>query len=148
MWVGKIEDLKNYDGLSEEIKTCVIEFLKNNDMKSLENGRHDLGKDNYVNIFEYDTKESDGVFEAHKEYIDIHFVISGEEKILWSDKYLEKTKSYQVGGDYSLGKVANPRAVKMEGKLCLFEINEPHKAGVCLKEVSRVKKAVFKIKAN
>ena len=148
MWVGKIEDLKNYDGLSKEVKMSVIEFLKINDLKALKNGKHDLGKDNYVNIFEYDTKESDGVFEAHKEYIDIHFVIIGEEKILWSDKYLEETKPYQADGDYSLGTVANPSAVEMEEKLCLFEIDEPHKAGVCLKEICHIKKAVFKIKSN
>ena len=145
MWVGSIEGLKNYDGLSEEVKTRVIEFLKNNDMKALENGKHDLGNGNYVNVFEYDTKENDGVFEAHKEYIDIHFVIIGEEKILWSDKYLEETKTYQADGDYSLGTVANPSVVEMKEGLCLFEVDEPHKAGVCLKDGCHVKKAVFKI---
>lgn len=148
MWVGKIEDLKNYDGLSEEVKTCVAEFLKTNDLKGVENGKHDLGKDNYVNVFEYDTKESDGVFEAHKEYIDIHFVINGEEKILWSNKYSEEIKPYQTDGDYSLGTVTNPSVVEMEDELCLFEIDEPHKAGVFLKENCHVKKAVFKIKVN
>lgn len=148
MWVGKIEDLKNFDGLSEEVKISVLEFLKTNDLKALENGKHDLVNGNYVNVFEYDTKENDGVFETHKRYIDIHFVISGEEKILWSDKYLEETKPYQADGDYSLGTVVNPNAVEMGNKLCLFEIDEPHKAGVYFKEICHVKKAVFKIKAN
>ena len=147
MWVGSIEDLKNYDGLSEEVKMRVIEFLKTNDLKALGNGKRDLGNGNYVNIFEYDTKENDGAFEVHKAYIDIHCVISGEEKILWSDKYTEEIKTYQVDEDYSLAAVRNPSAVEMENRLCLFEIGEPHKAGVCLKAVSHVKKAVFKIRS-
>ena len=66
--------------------------------------------------------------------------------ILWSDKYSEETKLYQADGDYSLGTVANPSAVEMEDKLCLFEIDEPHKAGVIGNSATTVKKAVFKLK--
>ena len=114
-------------------------------MRTLPNGRYDLGNDNYVNVFEYETKESDGVFEAHKKYIDIHYVINGEEKVLWADKYEQETKPYQADGDYSLGMVGHYKEVVLNGILCVFLPDEPHKAGVCIKGSKSVKKAVFKI---
>ena len=59
-------------------------FVGKNLVENLKNIRDGKDKTRKIsddlNIFEYDTKESDSVFEAHKEYIDIHFVIIGEEK--------------------------------------------------------------------
>ena len=146
MWIGKIEELSACEFLSEETKLCLANFIKTNDMSVLPNGRYDLGNGNYANVFEYDTKETDGVFEAHKVFIDIHYAISGEEKILYADSYEQETKPYQVDGDYSLGVVSNPKEIVLGGRVCLFATDEPHKAGVMLGVAQRVKKVVFKLK--
>ena len=146
MWIGTLEELKNCSLLSGEVKERVINFIKNNDMVNLPNGRHELGNNNYVNVFEYETKDNDGVFELHHEYVDIHFDICGVESVLYADKYDVETKEYQKDVDYSLGVVTNPKKVILDGKLCVFLPNEPHKAGIIAKQKSKVKKAVFKIK--
>ena len=52
----------------------------------------------------------------------------------------------QKDGDYSLGIANNPNKVVLDGKLCVFLPNEPHKAGVIAKQKTKVKKAVFKVK--
>ena len=145
MWIGKIEELIVCEFLTEEVKLSLIDFIKNNDLRALPNGRYDLGNGNYANIFEYDTKENDGIFEAHKVYMDIHYAISGEEKILYADSYRQETKPYQADGDYSLGVVSNPKEIVLGGRGCLFATNEPHKAGVMLGTTQRVKKVVFKL---
>ena len=146
MWIGSFEDFNECLLLAEELKNLVVAFIKNNDMQNLPNGRYELNGENYVNVFEYDTKENDGVFEAHKQYIDVHYAIMGEEKILWGESYTQELKPYQADGDYSLGKVGNPKEINEQGKICVFMPNEPHKAGVIYHGEIKVKKAVFKLK--
>ena len=147
MWFGNIEDLKNCALLSSEAKITIENFIKNNDLVNLPLGRHKLGLDNYVNVFEYETKTSDNVFEAHKEYIDVHFAIIGEETLLYGASYDEETKPYDSDGDYSLGVINNAKKVTVSRELSVFLPNEPHKAGVIANEATKIKKAVFKIKA-
>jgi biofilm protein TabA len=58
-------------------------FLKSNDLPSLEIKRYEIDGDNaYAPVSEYLSKtEIEGKFEVHRRYIDIQYVISGEEKI-------------------------------------------------------------------
>ena len=146
MWIGTLENLHKCSPLMSLLKTSIVDFFNNNNMDELPNGRYELGNDNYINIFEYETKENDGVFESHKEYIDIHYIIYGREKIFWADKYAQKTQPYQKTGDYSLGKVKYADEVELNGECCVFFPNEPHKAGVKLSKAEKVKKAVIKVK--
>lgn len=145
MWFGRIDDLKNCPLLSNEAKNAIEKFIKNNDMINLSLGKYELGFGNYVNVFEYETKQSDGVFEAHKEYIDVHFAIIGEETLLYGDSYDKETKPYDSDGDYSLGVINNAKKVVARCELSVFMPNEPHKAGVIANKEQKVKKAVFKI---
>ena len=145
MWIGSIEELKECSLLSEFAKTKIVEFFNNNNLKLLTNGRYDLGDSDYVNIFEYETKESDGVFETHKAYIDIHYAILGSEKILWAEQYEKELTPYQADGDYSLGTVESAKVIEPNDRFCLFLPEEPHKAGVVFNAPQKVKKAVFKI---
>ena len=145
MWIGSIEELKECSLLSELAKTKIVEFFNNNNLKLLTNGRYDLGDSDYVNIFEYETEESDGAFETHKAYIDIHYAILGSEKILWAEQYEKELTPYQADGDYSLGTVESAKAIELNGRFCLFLPGEPHKAGVVFNVPQKVKKAVFKI---
>lgn len=58
-------------------------FLKSHDLNSLEIKRYDIDGDSlYAPISEYASKkEGEAMFEAHRKYIDIQYVIKGEEKI-------------------------------------------------------------------
>lgn len=58
-------------------------FLKAHDLKSLEIRRYDIDGDTlYAPISEYLTKkEGEARFEVHRKYIDIQYVIDGEENI-------------------------------------------------------------------
>ena len=50
MWIGKIEDLKDCTLISDKITARILDFIKNNDMSSLSNGRHDICDGAYVNL--------------------------------------------------------------------------------------------------
>ena len=148
MWCGQVLDFNNCKGLSKEIISLVLGFIKDNNMAELPNGRYDLPNGDYVVIFEYTTQANNGVFEAHKEYIDIHYTIYGDEKILWANEYLEEIKPYQVAEDYSLGTVSGFSSNGSCNQLHVFFRDEPHKAGVVLNEPMKVKKAVFKVRGR
>lgn len=83
------DNLKNAEShhkLGEGFKKG-FEFLKNTDMKNLENGKYQIeGDDIFVSVQDYTTKpQEQGKFEAHKKYADIQFIIKGEEKLGFGD---------------------------------------------------------------
>lgn len=64
---------------------AAIEFIQNNDLLKLSLGRHEITSDGvYANVEEY-TSKIESVFEAHRKYIDIQCVVSGEEYIYVTD---------------------------------------------------------------
>ena len=73
---------KNYYNLSSKIEEA-LKYLENNNLKDFANGKYEiLGDEIYVNVQDYHTKPlSEGKWEAHRKYIDIQFMIEGEEKI-------------------------------------------------------------------
>ena len=81
-----IQNAEKYFNLSERVKLG-LKYLQNTDLAALEDGRYEiLGNQVYVNIQNYLSKEeADAKFEAHKNYIDIQYIIDGEERIWVSD---------------------------------------------------------------
>ena len=76
MIFDNIKNAETYFNLDEKIKKG-LEFILNNDLTTFENGKYEIDGDKVTaNIQEYDTK-AEGLFEAHKNYIDIQYVISG-----------------------------------------------------------------------
>ncbi|WP_163709959.1 YhcH/YjgK/YiaL family protein [Mangrovibacterium lignilyticum] len=75
------EFYKQYQANTEAWK-AVFEFMKQ-DLSALEVGKYPLAGDQaFAMISEYDTKEPENAkWEAHKKYIDLQYVISGEEKM-------------------------------------------------------------------
>ena len=60
---------------------AVYDFLTGNDLAALPLGRHEITPEGaYANVQEYQTKP-EGLFEAHRDFIDIQIVVSGEEVI-------------------------------------------------------------------
>ncbi len=60
---------------------AAVDFLKNNNLMTLADGRHEITSDGvYANVQEYESK-LESVYEAHRKYIDIQCVVSGQEYI-------------------------------------------------------------------
>ncbi|NCB64076.1 MAG: DUF386 domain-containing protein [Clostridia bacterium] len=59
-----------------------LRFLAETDFSTLADGRYELDGDNvFANVMSYTTRERNDTPESHQEYIDIQYVISGEELI-------------------------------------------------------------------
>jgi YhcH/YjgK/YiaL family protein len=125
-------------------------FLKNNNLSILEARRHDInGNALYVSITDYLTKNrEDAKFEAHRKYIDIQYVVSGEEfigisPITQKDSVLQ---AYDAGRDIEFMTVkqesekhANP------GNFFIFFPGDAHRPGLKSDSTASVRKIVVKI---
>jgi YhcH/YjgK/YiaL family protein len=105
MILDNLSQCDRYKALSPRFAKA-FEFLKKFD-GTARNGRYDLDGDNaYALVQRYTTKpQSEGVFEAHRKYIDVQFVFKGRETIFWAplESLTPHTKeAYKDEGDYAL----------------------------------------------
>ena len=77
MIIDVLENADKYVTLHKDFK-LVFDFLKNNDLSTMECGKHQLrGDEIFFNLQEYETKPTQKL-EAHKKYIDIQDIAVGE----------------------------------------------------------------------
>lgn len=148
MIFGNINHEKTYSNLEKDLNTC-FEYIKDNDLSNYSSGRYEIDDDNiFVNIVEYNTKnEEDGFWEAHKKYIDIHFMIKGREIINLnfienlSDKgYKEDEDFLQLDGEKSV------YVTLSENNFLICFEEDAHMTGIKLNESESIKKDIFKVK--
>lgn len=126
-----------------------FQFLKTADLKNLPVGTQELeGKHLYVAVSEYKAKEkADTRYESHRKYIDIQYVIQGEEIIghtsLDNVKVVEPYNEekdiafYEYdGGDYS---TATPK------NFFIFFPDDAHRPSISAGDTTMVKKLVVKV---
>lgn len=86
MILGSLKDLTRYKNLNPNLDSA-INFISKNDLNLLPNGKNIVkGENVFINKFSYtcDTEEN-LFFEGHKDYLDIHIVLSGQEILGYSD---------------------------------------------------------------
>lgn len=144
-----IENKALYMKLGEKYEKAFA-FIEKAMKEDVATGKHIIDGDNvYANVSEYDTK-TEGVYEAHKDYIDLQFVLSGHEEIYWKNiKDCTPTTEYDKDGDYLLLTAENPVVLDMpEGAFAILYPDDVHAPCRAYKEVSHVKKIVVKIKMD
>ena len=129
----------------------VMDYCREHDLAAMENGQHAIdGEDFFVNIFTYDTKLSeDRIWEAHREYIDVHTVIEGSELV--SQNFIEDCDCGEYHPDSDYLEVAHSRNTCFTlrpGYFAVFYPQDAHQTGVRSVEnpSQPVRKAVFKVR--
>lgn len=148
MIYGNTNNINEFDFLSENIKKC-FEYFNKNDLKNMENGTYEIqGKDIFVNIVEYETTTQDKrPWEAHKKYLDIHIIISGEEIIntnfinnLTQKAYIEEEDFLPMEGNKKTA------ILLQENDFLICYPNDAHMTAIKVDEPKKIKKAIFKVK--
>ena len=143
-----IENAEVYYGLGEKFKRA-FEFIKSTDLKSLKDGKIEIDGDNIFAIAQkYKTKDSDdGIWEAHRKYIDIQYMISGAENMgfVLAD-YLEISDKYNEADDVEILKGLGDFVQVNEGEFVIFFPDDAHMPGIKIKENEEIRKVVVKIK--
>ena len=146
-----ITNVTSYFGIHENLDRALT-FLQEHNISDLDLGRHDIYGDQVnVNIVESDLiKESDGIYELHKKYLDLHVDISGEERILCGKNELERIeKEYDEEGDYALLKADRfGECIINQNTFAICMLDEPHMPCLQTGNCNYVRKAIFKIKVS
>jgi YhcH/YjgK/YiaL family protein len=125
-----------------------IEYLSKTDFTKIDSGTYHIqGKDLFFIINEYETKlQSNRVLESHKQYIDIHSVIVGSEKIAYTP-FIDQmiVKEYDDKEDYVLYE-GDSSLIKMGlGTFAIFFPDDLHASGIG-DESHKIKKVVMKVR--
>lgn len=123
-----------------------VDWLNSHDLTLLPEGRTEIGNGIYVTVSSFTTKE-ENVYEAHRKYADIHYILSGEEKILTAPvDTMSVTKEYDSGRDIMLGECSNGEEhIIRSGQYCVTMPEEAHSPARCVTSPAPVRKAVFKV---
>ena len=146
--INKTAFAKQYQ-LNKQYWDKAFAFLKNHNLETLAVGRYDIDGDNvYAMVTENPTKNMDSTkWESHRNYVDLHLVITGEEKIGVADvSKLTVTMPYDASKDLANysgeGKfyLAKPRT------FFLFFPSDAHRPNVTTGSNKTDKKLVIKIR--
>lgn len=150
MILGHITQPETYAYLPEAFRRSLA-FLKDTDMAALPTGRYDIDGDNiYVNVMAFDTQSAnEKLAEVHKEYIDIQFLIRGEEYIGFAlaNENNPIAKEYDAESDFYLveSMMGEAGATMTPGAFAIFLPEQPHKPGCIVTTSKQIKKAVVKV---
>lgn len=148
MIFGNISQLKDFDYLDSKIKECFA-YAKEHDMMTYEKGCHEIdGEKLFVNIVEYTTTEAENRFwEAHKNYLDIHVMLSGSEQIdvnfienMEQKEFVEKDDFLPLEGP------KNGSVILNNGDFLICYPSDGHRTAVAVDGPVAIKKAIFKVK--
>lgn len=103
MILDKIYNLNKYKNINHNLKD-VITYIKTNDLNNLGYGQHTINENCYLIKTEIsDLKTLQTIYEKHKKYIDIHILLSGNEKIKYlNEDDLLSSNDYDTYNDVTL----------------------------------------------
>ena len=152
----KKDNIKNanfYYNISKNIELG-LKYIENTDFSNLECGRYEIqGSDVYALVQDYESKPiEEGKFEAHRKYIDIQYVIKGEEQMGVADVAdFNEVSSYSEEKDIIF---LSPKCdcksefIKVKsGEFAIFEPQDAHMPSISIYTPEYIKKVVVKVLA-
>ncbi len=149
MIYDKIDNLETYAGISEDIRLG-LEWLRDVNPE-IEKGVYELSPRVKAIVSEYTTKEvNENGYEAHRDYIDIQYLLSGNEMICCLPlEYLKEIKVYnsEIDASFHVKSGDNPQELLLgNGYFAIFFPQDGHMPGLCINKDILVKKIVVKVK--
>ena len=150
MIIGMIKDAARYDVLSGRIAEA-LKWLQTVDTSVLQEGKNPIrGEDIFCSVHFYDTTGADArPWEGHRKYIDIHFIIKGEEIIGISPiDVMQIKKDYDAQTDFIEFEGATQQQILLKEGMFLIAFPEDiHKTAlqVVPGQTCAVKKGIIKV---
>jgi len=141
-------NLNLYKGLCVNLNLA-IDFLMMSDFDFKGKSKIEIDGNNVFALnINYQTKEIDDfVLEAHKKYVDLHYIIKGQESIIYElNDNNSIIKNYCVEDDYLLFKPVIPvKLLLKEGMFCILFKDDLHMPGFINERKMDVQKLVLKV---
>lgn len=153
MIFDKIENISDYFEelpLLKKVEDFVVDF-KNG---KLVDGTYEIdGKRVFAMVQSYRTRQQthEMMFEAHKKYIDLQYIVNGIEKIRWArlDSVDLVEEKYSTGGDIAFYEGdAMFDFTLTKGSFLLLYPEDAHLPGLSAQKDVNVRKIVFKIQVD
>ena len=146
MILDTLDNYLFYQSINERIAKG-FEFIHNTDLDAIPPGKHDIDGDTiFALVQEYQTKPlAECKLESHKKYIDIQYVIRGEEfmgiTIMNNQKILEVNEDK----DYTFYEGSTSLVLVSKGMFTIFFPDDLHQPCVQTESAAEVKKVVIKV---
>ena len=105
MIISNLQNSSRIEPLHPLFKS-LFEYVKSHDLLHAELGRIDLDGENLFvrNIAAEGVPQDKQPLEAHRDYIDVHILLEGEERIGWKplEKVTDEVKPYEAADDCAL----------------------------------------------
>ncbi len=149
MIYDKLDNIETYEGISPDI-LLGLKWLRDVNT-DIANGVFEINPRVKAIVSEYTTKEvNECGYEAHRDYIDIQYLLKGEEKICCLPlEYLKETKAYDKEKDAAFYKEGDAKPIELllgNGYFVILFLQDGHMPQLCVDEPTMVKKVVIKVK--
>lgn len=139
-------------GLEEikEISVDAFEFIRNFNPSTMADGRYEIGNGVFANVITYITKPLPlSTYETHQKYIDIQYVIFGEEIMITenADSLKDRIRiEYNLERDITLYDYNGGNVSVLEaGDAVVFYPNVAHRGAVAVDRPMKIRKIVIKL---
>ena len=152
MIIDKAENLCKYKNILLYTDD-IIKFINNYDESNCSQGKHNIKGDSlFVLVQKYKTKDEDYCRpESHQKYIDIQYIVKGNETILWDNidnLHLKEDKSEEADILFYERKEGASRLNLKEGMFAVFLPEDAHTPCISYGASKEILKMVFKIKLS
>lgn len=150
MILDKLENQNLYVNTNSNLKKA-FDFLLNNNLEELADGKYEIDSNNvFAMVQSYTSKnEVEKKWESHQKYIDIQYIVKGNETIMWTPiEQLNVSEDYSEEKDvtfYKNGGHSSNLNLK-DNYFCILFPEDAHKPGCSFGEPMNIKKVVLKIK--
>ena len=146
--IDQVQFAQQYE-LNKALWDKAFTYLKETNLQTLANGRHTIDGDNvYAIVTEAPSKDYDKTsFESHKRYIDLQYVISGEENMAKAPlASVTISREYNERADIAYHTGEGQIYTVPQNTFMLFFPSEAHRPNITPGGNKVVKKIVIKIK--
>jgi len=149
MIIDRLDNAGTYTGLDNGI-AAALNFLQTTDLEKAAEGRHDINGDSvYALVMEYTTKPaSEGVWEAHRRYIDVQYVVSGVERMGYANLDALTAEPYNEEEDYLFLKGSGDFVLMPAGTFLILWPQDAHIPATAVDQPRPVRKVVIKVQLH
>jgi YhcH/YjgK/YiaL family protein len=149
MIIDRLKNASLYFGMSEGIETA-FSYLQSSDMSNVKSGRYEIdGSNIYAVVQKYETKHrEDGLWEAHRQYIDVQYIIKGIELIGYANIENLEMEEYDDVKDRLTLKGDGDFFVVRAGTFVIFTPQDAHMPGLTVNTPRIIEKIVLKVKVR
>lgn len=145
MIIDRLEEAQLIYPLHHSFEKAFV-YLRSTNLAALPPGKIHLDGDSlFVLVQEYQTKQIEqGKWEAHKRYIDIQYIVSGEELVNYANISKMKLGNYDPERDFQSMNGEGQKIELSAGSFMVFFPQDAHMPGLSIVESKTVRKVVVK----